>query len=250
MIETAESAAPVVLTPEHVPIRLLPAGLGARFIAVLVDGFLIIALSLMVDRILRTLVPFDLMGGVTLALTFVITWGYHLYFEVRRQGQSPGKKLCGLRVVDRRGLPITFQQSFVRNIVRVLDFAPVFYGVGALACLFDRHGRRLGDLAADTLVVQEHRTQDHARVLEGSRRFNSLQTPRVTRRIRLLVGLEDRELILSIFLRAERMDPKARFDLMEEVGNHYRKALDVDDPHLSGENLLRGLLAILFTDRS
>ena len=250
MIETAETSAPVILTPEHVPIRLFPAGLGARFIAVLVDWFVIMATTGVASSLLRILLPFEATGGLILAVTFVITWGYHLFFEVRRQGQSLGKKLCGLRVVDERGLPITFQQSFVRNIVRVLDFAPLFYGVGALACLFDRHGRRLGDLVAGTLVVQEIRAEDHARALEGSRRFNSLQTPRVMRRIRQQVGLEDRELILSIFLRAERMDPKARFDLMEEIGNHYRKALDVEDPHLSGENLLRGLLAILFTERT
>jgi uncharacterized RDD family membrane protein YckC len=248
-MKTAESGAPVILTPEHVPIRLFPAGLGARFMAVLLDGIITLALSALASTVLNALIPFGLGGGLTVAVVFVIQWGYHLYFEVRGRGQSPGKKACGLRVVDRRGLPITFQQSFVRNIVRVLDFAPVFYGVGALACLLDRHGRRLGDLAADTLVVQEFRAEDHSRALEGSRRFNSLQVPRVTRRIRQQVGLEDRELILSIFLRAERMDAKARFDLMEEVGNHYRKTLDVDDPHLSGENLLRGLLAILYTDR-
>lgn len=248
-MKVVEERGPIVLTPEFVPIRLFPAGLGARFIAVLVDGLLIFALAVFIGRLVGGLLPFGLGGGVTVALTFVIQWGYHLYFETRGHGQSPGKKLCGLRVVDMRGLPITFQQSFVRNIVRVLDFAPIFHGVGALACLFDRWGRRLGDLAADTLVVQERQEEDHSRALEGARRFNSLQTPRVLRRIRREIGLDERELILSICLRADRMDPKARVDLMEEVGSHYRKVLEVDDPHLSGENLVRGLLAILYTDR-
>ena len=248
-MKAVEDRAPVVLTPEYVPIRLFPAGLGSRFIAVLVDGLIVFAIASMAGRLAGELLPFGIGAGATVALTFVIQWGYHLYFETRARGQSPGKRLCGLRVVDMGGLPITFQQSFVRNIVRVLDFAPVFYGVGALVCLLQRHGRRFGDLAADTIVVQEHEAEDHSRALEGARRFNSLQAPRVLRRIRRQVGLEDRELILSICLRAERMDPKARVDLMEEVGGHYRKLLEVDDPHLSGENLVRGLLAILYTDR-
>jgi uncharacterized RDD family membrane protein YckC len=188
--------------------------------------------------------------GVSTVAVFIVQWGYHMYFEVRHRGQSPGKRICGLRVVDSRGLPITFQQSFVRNIVRVLDSAPIFYGLGGLACMADRHRRRLGDIVADTLVIEEHIAADPARAIADARRFNSLQTPRVLRRLRRQVGLEERELLLLICLRADALDPQARFDLMEEVGGHYRRTLEVDDPHLSGENLVRGLLAILYTDRS
>src|SRR5207237_830038 len=139
------------------------------------------------------------------------------------QGRSPGKRMCGLRVVDSRGLPISFQQTFVRNIVRVLDFAPLFYGIGGLCCLFDRHRRRLGDLVADTLVIEEHWAADPTRAIADARRFNSLQTARVLRRLRKQVGLEERELLLTLCLRAEALDPQARFDLMEEVGGYYRR---------------------------
>ena len=171
---------PVVLTPEHVPIRLYPAGLGARFLALMVDTALILGLSGLASTVL---------GGSTglgMAAGFVIQWGYHVYFEVRHNGRTPGKRACGLRVVDARGLPITFQQSFVRNVVRALDFLPAFYGLGALSCLLDRHGRRLGDRAADTLVIEEHRATDAAPAISEERRFNSLHEPRVMRRIRRL----------------------------------------------------------------
>lgn len=239
-----DRSAPVVLTPEHVPIRLFPAGLGARFMALVIDGCIVFGLMFVLNMI------FMLSQGLATVATFIAQWGYHMYFEVRHRGQSPGKRICGLRVVDSRGLPITFQQSFVRNIVRVLDFAPLFYGVGGLSCMIDRHRRRLGDLIADTLVIEEHRAADPTRAIADARRFNSLQTPRVLRRLRKQVGLEERELLLTIILRADAMDPQARFDLMEEVGGHYRRTLEVDDPHLSGENLVRGLLSILYTDRS
>jgi len=240
-----DRSAPVVLTPEHVPIRLFPAGLGARFLALMIDT----AINWGVCAVVATMVA-ALSPGLFMILNFIVQWGYHMYFEVRHQGRSPGKRFCGLRVVDSRGLPITFQQSFVRNIIRVLDFAPAFYGLGALVSLMDRHRRRLGDIVADTLVIEEHRAVDPTRAIADARRFNSLQTPRVLRRLRKQVGLEERELLLSIVLRADALDPQARFDLMEEVGGYYRRTLEIDDPHLSGENLVRGLLSILYTDRS
>jgi uncharacterized RDD family membrane protein YckC len=239
-----DRSAPVVLTPEHVPIRLFPAGLGARFLAFMVDMLIILGCSTLVSSFLM------MSPGLSTVVVFVVQWGYHMYFEVRHRGQSLGKRFCGLRVVDSRGLPITFQQSFVRNVVRVLDSAPIFYGLGGLACMADRHCRRLGDIMADTLVIEEHRAADPTRAIADARRFNSLQTPRVLRRLRRQVGLEERELLLLICLRADALDPQARFDLMEEVGGYYRRTLEVDDPHLSGENLVRGLLAILYTDRS
>ncbi len=239
-----DRSAPVVLTPEHVPIRLFPAGLGARFFALIIDSILILGISTFI-RMALLLSP-----GLGMVLVFLVQWGYHMYFEVRHQGRSIGKRVCGLRVVDSRGLPITFQQSFVRNIVRVLDSAPLFYGIGGLASMVDRHRRRLGDIVADTLVIEEHRATDPTKAISDPRRFNSLQTPRVLRRLRKQVGLEERELLLEIVLRADALDPQARFDLMEEVGAHYRRTLEIDDPHLSGENLVRGLLSILYTDRS
>lgn len=236
---------PVVLTPEHVPIQLFPAGLGARFLALLVDALISMALGTFVSVLFSPLA-----SGFATVGVFLVSWGYHVYFEVRHQGRSPGKRMCGLRVVDSRGLPVTFQQSFVRNVIRVVDAAPLFYGAGALVCLLDHHARRLGDIAADTLVIEERSAGDPTAAISGARRFNSLQNPKVLRRLRRQVGLEEREFLLTLCLRAESLETRARFDLMEEVGNHYRRTLDVDDPNVSGENLVRGLLAVLYTDRS
>jgi uncharacterized RDD family membrane protein YckC len=243
-MKAVEERDAIVLTPEHVPLRLCPAGLGARFFALLLDAFIILALSTLITTL------FGLISGFRMVAVFVVAWGYHVFFEVRAQGRSPGKRLCGLRVVDSRGLPVTFQQSFVRNIVRVVDSAPMFYGAGALVSLLDRWSRRLGDIVADTLVIEELAAADPTAAISGARRFNSLQNPRVLRRLRRQVGLEEREFLLALCLRADSLETGARFDLMEEVGGHYRRTLEVDDPNLSGENLVRGLLAVLYTDRS
>lgn len=238
-----------VLTPEHVQIRLTPAGLGSRFLALVVDASLIVSLAALATQVAGLVFPGAVGQLMAATAAFVITWGYHVYFEVRHQGRSPGKALVGIRVVDGRGLPISLEQSFVRNIVRVLDFAPLGYGLGALTAQLDREARRLGDIAADTLVIREGRTVDADRRASRSRDFNSLRTPRVLRLLRHRIGLEEREFLSTLCLRAEEMEGRARFDLMEEVGRYYRKKLDVEDLPLSGENLVRGLTAILFSDR-
>jgi uncharacterized RDD family membrane protein YckC len=243
-VKVLEEREAVVLTPEHVPIRLFPAGLGARFFAFVVDAGVILAVTSLITMLLGYL------SGVRMVVVFVLSWGYHVYFEVKHQGRSPGKRLCGLRVVDSRGLPVTFQQSFVRNVVRVVDGAPAFYGAGALISLLDRRSRRLGDIAADTLVIEERSAGDPTAAISDARRFNTLQNPRVLRRLRRQVGLEEREFLLALCLRADFLETRARFDLMEEVGGYYRRTLEVDDPNLSGENLVRGLLAVLYTDRA
>jgi uncharacterized RDD family membrane protein YckC len=244
MIERAER---VILTPEHVPIRLTPAGLGSRFVAVLVDFFIAAAIIGLLKRVFDMTLPAGLAQAMFTTFSFIVFTGYHIFFEVRSQGRTLGKRLAGLRVVDGRGLPITLEQSFVRNIVRVLDFAPVFYGIGGLVSLIDRDNRRLGDILADTLVVQERLPLKPPQGdLRLDRRYNTLSTPAMRRRIRQRVGLEEREFLLTLCLRADRLTESARYDLMETVGDYYRKRLDIFDPHLSNENLVRDLTAVLY----
>ena len=240
----------VILTPEHVEIRLEPAGLGSRFLALVVDLALLIGLSGVVSQLTRGALPGAVGIVVQAVALLVLTWGYHVYFEVRHQGQSPGKRITGIRVVDGRGLPLSVEQSFVRNVVRVLDALPVGYALGALVCQLDRHRRRLGDIAADTLVVRERPTQVYERRARGSRVFNSLRTPRLLRLVRHRVGLEEREFLAALCLRADGMEDRARFDLMEDIGRHYRARLGIEDPHLSGESLVRGLAGVLFAEQT
>jgi uncharacterized RDD family membrane protein YckC len=243
-VRTARSR--VVITPEHVEIRLEPAGLGRRFVALVTDLVLVIAATGVVVRVAGSLLP-GAFGTIVGALALLLlTWGYHVYFEVRHQGQSPGKRIVGIRVVDERGLPVGLEQSFVRNVVRVLDALPLGYALGAIACSFDPLGRRFGDLAAGTLVVRESAPPAYDRRAGPPRTFNSLRTPRLIRLARHRVSLEEREFLAELCLRAEGLDEKARLDLMEDVARHYRGRLGIDDPHLSGESLVRGLTAVLF----
>jgi len=240
----------LVLTPEHVQIKLLPAGMGTRFMAWFIDGLLITGIISIIALVCVVILPEAVSGFVLLTLVFLVMWSYHIYFETWRNGQSPGKRAMGLRVVDRRGLPLTFQQSFIRTISRELDAQPGFlYGVGGLICLLDPHQRRIGDIAADTIVIRESQPMVFSGQFSEARKYNSLRTPQALRMIRHHISLEEREFLLALCLRADALDSKARYDLMEAVGEHYRGKLNIDDPHLSGENLVRGITAVIF-DRS
>lgn len=235
-----------ITTPEHVPIRLEPAGAGSRFLAILIDAVIVSAIATTIFGIVSTFLP----GGVALAIfvsvNFFLTWAWHLWFETRKQGRTPGKRMLKIRVIDARGLPVSLHQSLVRNITRTFDFIPVFYGVGAIAMMVSKSRRRLGDIIADTLVVRDAQPLAYRGQLAAERRHNSLRTPRVLRLARNRISLEEREFLLTLCMRADRMSAEARYDLMEEVARVYRVKLGIEEEQISGENLVRDLTAVLF----
>lgn len=153
-------------TPENIEFAYDIAGIGSRFLAAIIDTLLIGTVQIIVFVVLGLL--FGLLdlddtsaGSVLVALagllSFVMLWGYYIVFEVIWNGQSPGKRAIGLRVVREGGRPITFVSSAIRNLIRIVDFLPAFYGIGVVVMFVDRRARRLGDLAGGTLVVKERR---------------------------------------------------------------------------------------------
>jgi uncharacterized RDD family membrane protein YckC len=237
----------VVFSPEHVAIHLRSAGFGRRFAAFLIDSLLILGLINVVGLVVQ-IFPAALSTIIIITSTFIITWGYHVLSETRYAGQSLGKRLLSLRVVDARGLPISVRQSLVRNVVRALDMVPAG-GIGMACCIIDRHRRRLGDLVAGTLVVEERQPPTVDIQAVQARRQNSLDTPRMRRLIANRISLEEREFLLALVLRASAIDELPRYELFERVGAHYREKLGIEVQQLSGENLVRGLVALFYAQR-
>lgn len=235
-----------ITTPEHVPIRLEPAGAGSRFLALMIDAVIISAITVTISGISSMVMPAGVAMAIFVTVNFFLTWAWHLFFETRKQGRTPGKRLLKIRVIDARGLPVSLHQSLVRNITRTLDFIPAFYGVGAIAVMVSKSRRRLGDIIADTLVVRDAQPLAYRGQLAAERRHNSLRTPRVLRLARHRISLEEREFLLTLCLRADRMSVEARYDLMEEVAKVYRARLGIEEEQISGENLVRDLTAVLF----
>lgn len=236
-----------ITTPEHVPIRLEPAGAGSRFLAMMIDTGITTTASTTIAGISNIFLPSGIVGAIFVTLSLFLAWGWHIWFETRSDGRTPGKRALSLRVMDERGLSVSFFQSLIRNSMRVIDFAPLFYGFGGIATLASPRRQRLGDLVAGTLVIRDVQPLVARGQLAAERRHNTLRTPRVQRAIRHRISLEEREFLLSLCLRAEKLTPGARYDLMETVGAAYREKLGIEEQQMSGENLVRDLTAILFT---
>ncbi len=96
---------------------------------------------------------------MVILLVFLIFWGYHIFFETLWNGQTPGKRVAGIRVLKDGGYPISFLDSVVRNLLRPIDFLPFSYGVGAVVVLSNSRCKRIGDFAAGTIVVKERRIE-------------------------------------------------------------------------------------------
>lgn len=160
-----------VETPEQVVFSYSIAGVGTRAAAALLDLLLITIATLFLFLVVAVLVAAlsveamdTAMERVTegwaiaiiLMLQFLATWGYHVLFEGFRDGQTPGKKALRIRVVRDGGYSVSLGESAIRNIVRVVDMMPpVTYAVGMLAIVFNRSGKRIGDMVAGTMVVRE-----------------------------------------------------------------------------------------------
>jgi uncharacterized RDD family membrane protein YckC len=147
-----------ISTPEGVSLELPLAGLGSRFVALLVD---VLLQGIAFAALIVVLVVADAGGYAAAALVavavFAILFAYPVAFELGAGGRTPGKRWNGLRVVCDDGSPVTFRGSALRNILRLVDILPAMFLVGAIAIFATRNNQRLGDLAAGTLVVREAR---------------------------------------------------------------------------------------------
>ncbi|HUT75389.1 MAG TPA: RDD family protein [Armatimonadota bacterium] len=159
-----------IVTPEQVEIVYSLAGIGTRFGALVADTFLQLLVAGLAVGLLALLgigiarwrlSPVDAMRvpawlmAITIVAVFGVMWGYYILWETLWNGQTPGKRLAGIRVMRDGGYPVDFRAAFVRNIVRYVDFLPAFYGVGTLAIFLSKDSKRLGDYAAGTIVVMD-----------------------------------------------------------------------------------------------
>ena len=150
-------------TPENVAFGYTVAGIGSRFLAALVDTTIIVLLQILVLgtstfalRATKLIEDLDAWIAAILGLVaFAMFWGYYIFFEMLWNGQSPGKRWAGLRVIRTDGTPVTLAESIIRNLVRLIDFLPLGYGVGIVTMFLNDQARRLGDMAAGSLVVHD-----------------------------------------------------------------------------------------------
>jgi uncharacterized RDD family membrane protein YckC len=144
-----------IATPEGLEIDLVLAGLGSRFIARIVDSLVQAGINLVFILVFALGIHNGWVLAVIFVVIFLTIFGYDIPFEVFASGRTPGKRAAGLRVVRSGGQPVGFVASLVRNVLRLVDYLPTGYLVGAITIIFSEKNQRVGDLAAGTIVVRE-----------------------------------------------------------------------------------------------
>jgi uncharacterized RDD family membrane protein YckC len=238
-----------VLTTEKVPFSYRVAGLGVRYLAWLADAAFVVLLGLagaLAGAVFSAMGKPGLGLAVTLVWVFALMWGYFLVFEWLWHGQTPGKRMLGIRVIQRRGTAISFYQSAVRNLLRIVDSLPAFYAVGFAVSAANREHRRLGDLAADTLVVHVER---HVRPIlalpdvrtEADRTRLALWRQRLGQ-----LDRDQKQALLDLCLRREQLRIPERARLFQAAAHFFQQRLDLaPDAYESAEKFVLQLAAVL-----
>ncbi len=138
-------------TPEGVDLNLRLAGMPVRATALIFDQLIRIGITIVIGIGAAFLGKIG--GALMLVSTFLLEWFYPVFFEVYRNGQTPGKKRMNLRVLNDNGTPVALQASIIRNFLRLADLLPMFFITAMFSMVIDKKMRRVGDLAAGTVVV-------------------------------------------------------------------------------------------------
>ncbi len=242
----------LIRTPEGIVFSQLLAGPVTRFLAWFIDLLCIGALMSILGLALRWLdiLSVSLAGALSVLAYFVVGIGYGIFLEWAWRGQTIGKKLFRLRVVDVEGMRLQFNQIVTRNLLRFVDSLPAFYFVGGVACWLNRRCQRLGDIAANTIVIRNPRVSepDLDQLLAG--KFNSLRHhPHLAARLRQRVSPGEAAVALQALLRRDEFDPGARVDLFGELALHFRGKVEFPSEAIEGvadEQYVRNVVDLLY----
>jgi len=241
-----------IRTPEGIVFSQILAGPAMRFLAALIDILCVAALNLALGKLLGLL---NVIGpGIANAMLtlgyFGISIGYGILLEWRWRGQTVGKRLCRMRVVDAEGMRLQLDQIVTRNLLRAIDMLPALYFVGGVSCWFSAKCQRLGDIAANTIVVRTPKVSepDLDQLLTG--KFNSLrQHPHLAARLRQRVSPGEAATALQALMRRDEFEPAARVALFGQLAEHFHSK--VAFPHeatdgLADEQYIRNVVDVIY----
>jgi uncharacterized RDD family membrane protein YckC len=243
-----------IRTAEGIVFNLTLAGPVSRSLAWLIDAACIAAASKIISGILALFgfISQDFSRAVLMVLFFMFNMGYAMVLEWRWHGQTVGKRLLGLRVMDLRGLRLHFSQIAIRNLLRAVDSLPLLYLVGGLAVLINRHAQRLGDIAANTVVVRELQLKlPDLDTFLAKVHYNSLRDyPHLVARLRQRITPEEAGLALQVLIRRNELAADARVSLFDDMAVHFKKKVAFPPQateSLSSEQFIRNVVDVLFT---
>jgi uncharacterized RDD family membrane protein YckC len=214
-------------TPEQIALELPLAGIGSRFLALAIDTLLQSALYFFGFLAVMFMAPVLGSGwlawippswgpALILVFLFCVYWGYFASFEILWQGQTPGKRLAGIRVIKDSGRPINTYEAIGRNLMRAIDSLPTLYGVGIVCMMLSSQNRRLGDYVAGTVVVHDKKT-DEVRPDWNLAAAQNPGTPDVAQ-----VSADELVLIETYLHRRWNLDPAVRVSTALQIAAHIK----------------------------
>jgi uncharacterized RDD family membrane protein YckC len=251
----------LIKTPEGVVFSQTLAGPLTRFLAWMIDFILQTILLKIIGFVafLVMIVTPEAAATIWLLLQFAITIGYSIAFEWFWRGQTPGKRFLRIRVVDGTGLRLRFSQIAMRNLLRFVDsppfpFAigdlslmlPTFYIIGGPIAFFTRKAQRLGDLAANTVVIRIPRIVEPNLDQLGADKYNSLRAcPHLCARLRQRVSPAEASVALQAIIRRDEFDPVARVQLFGELAEHFKSKVEFPVDAVD-EQYVRNVVDVLY----
>jgi len=245
-----------IRTPEGIEFSLLLAGPISRFLAWSVDLLAVLALNKLLNIIFAAagVISQDAANAASILGYFAVSIGYGIVFEWFWRGQTLGKKLMRLRVADVHGMQLQLSQVVVRNLLRFVDSLPALYLVGGMASLVNRHGQRLGDFAANTIVVWNppHDEPDLDQLLQG--KYNSFRKyPHLEARLRHHLTPAEARIALQALMRRDEIDPGPRVQLFASLASYLKNLVEFPPEATDGisdEQYVRNVVDALFRSKT
>jgi uncharacterized RDD family membrane protein YckC len=242
----------LIQTPEGIIFPLILASPISRFLALAIDIIVTYLISMAMAYVLTamSLIHGDIAGMFWIISEFALSIGYPIFFEWAWRGQTIGKRVMRIQVMDEQGLRLQFHQIVIRNLLRSVDFIPGFYLIGGIACLVSARGQRLGDMAAGTIVVHHPRIPepDLDQVLPG--KYNSFRNyPHLAARLRQNTSPLEAGIALSALVRRNEFDADARLIVFAEIRarlEHHSSFPAEITEGISDEQYVRNAVEILF----
>lgn len=226
-----------------------------RMLASMVDyGIILGALEIIqFPFTLFNAIAFDVVQAIVILASFLLAIGYSIYFEWNHRGQTIGKRILQIQVINDQGLKLSFSQVVIRNLLRVIDQIPLFYFVGGLAASIDKSGRRLGDIIAGTVVIRISSPTPPIFETSEAEKFNSLRDKAtLVARLRQEISPELAETALHAIQRRDELEPQARIGLFSTLSERIRSLVTIPEETLEGlsdERLVLNVVEVLFTSK-
>jgi uncharacterized RDD family membrane protein YckC len=251
-MSTATSSSLRIATPEGVVFSYKLATPVSRGLAWAVDAIAIGGVSYLASRLsaLAGLWSADFANFLSAVLYFVISVGYGIVLEWRWRGQTLGKRLFGLSVIDVHGLRLQFSQIALRNLLRPVDGLPVFYLIGGAVAIWTRSGQRLGDLVANTVVAHGLHWEEPDLELIAPAKYNSLRAyPHLAARLRSLANADAVGYAVRAVARRDRYTASGRVELFRDFADYFRSLVRFPQEALEGlsdEQFVRTVLRVIY----